>query len=93
VAVLVWEVGLLLTGHCDPAREGITTPLEGLAAGKLSGFPFPIMLTTLMLGAGLGSEFFYSGVPRALAGIGWVLLGYGLWSERGEDSRLLAAAR
>jgi hypothetical protein len=46
-----------------------------------------------MLGAGLGSEFFYSGVPRALAGIGWVLLGYGLWSERGEDARLLAAAR
>jgi len=55
-------------------------------------FPFSIMLTQLMLGAGPGSEFFYSGVPRALAGIGWVLLGYALWSERGEDARLPAAA-
>jgi len=45
-----------------------------------------------MLGAGLGSKFFYSGVPRALAGIGREL-GYALWSERGEDARLPAAAR
>jgi hypothetical protein len=57
-------------------------------------FPFSIILTPLMLGAGLGSEFFYSGVPRALAGIGWVPLGYdALWSERGEGARLPAAAR
>jgi hypothetical protein len=45
-----------------------------------------------MLTAGLESEFFYSSVPRALTGVGWVLLGYALWSETGENTRRPAPA-
>jgi hypothetical protein len=32
-------------------------------------------------------------VPRALTGIGWVLLGYALWSGIGEDIRRSVPAR
>ena len=95
MAVLVWEVGLLLLGTATLRARALPFPWKALPLANFLVFPFPIMLTPLMLGAGLGSEYFYSGVPRALAGIGWVLLGYGLWlwSERGEDARLLAALR
>jgi hypothetical protein len=93
VAVLVWEVGLLLLGIATMRARALPFPRKALPLANFLVFAFSIMLASLMLGAGLGSEFFYSGVSRALAGIGWVLLGYALWSERGEDARLPAAAR
>ena len=93
VAVLVWEVGLLVLGTAALRARALPLPWKALPLANFLVFPFSILLTPLMLGAGFGSEFFYSGVPRALAGIGGVLLGYALWSERGEDARLLAAAR
>jgi len=86
VAVLIWEVGLLLLGVA-------TLRARALPLASFLVFPLSIMLTPLMLVAGLESEFFYSGAPRALSGLGWVLLGYPLWSGVGEGVRRSAPAR
>jgi hypothetical protein len=93
IAVLVWEVGLLLLGIVTLRARALPLPWRALPLAIFSVFPLSIMLTPLMLGAGLESEFFYSGVPRALTGIGWVLLGYALWSGAGEGVRSSTPAR
>jgi hypothetical protein len=93
VATLVWEVGLLLLGIATLRARALPLPWRTLPLAIFLVFPFSIMLTPLMLGAGLESEFFYSGAPRALSGIGWVLLGYALWSGVGEGVRRSAPAR
>jgi hypothetical protein len=93
VAILVWEVGLLLLGIATLRARALPLPWRTLPLAIFSLFPLSIMLTPLMLGAGLESEFFYSGVPRALTGIGWVLLDYALWSGAGEGVRRSTPAR
>jgi hypothetical protein len=93
VAVLVWEVGLRLLGIATLRARALPLPWRKLPLAIFLVFPLSIMLTPLMLGAGLESEFFYSGAPRALSGIGWVLLGYALWSGVGEGVRRSAPAR
>jgi hypothetical protein len=93
IAVLVWEVGLLLLGIATLRARALPLPWRTLPLAIFSVFPLSIILTPLMLGAGLESEFLYSGVPRALTGIGWVLLGYALWSGIGEDIRRSVPAR
>ncbi len=93
IAVLVWEVGLLLLGITTLRARALPLPWRTLPLAIFSVFPLYIILTPLMLGAGLESEFLYSGVPRALTGIGWVLLGYALWSGIGEDIRRSVPAR
>jgi hypothetical protein len=93
VAILVWEVGLLLLGIATLRARTLPLPWRALPLAIFSVFPLSVMLTPLMLGAGLESEFFYSGVPRALTGIGWVLLGYALLSGIGEGVRRSAPAR
>jgi hypothetical protein len=70
IAVLVWEVGLLLLGIANLRARALPLPWRTLPLAIFSVFPLSIMLTPLMLEAGLESEFFYSGVPRALTGIG-----------------------
>ena len=91
VAVLLWEAGLLLLGLATLRARTPPLPWKALPLAIFLIFPLSIAATPLMLGAGLESEFFYSGVPRVLTGIGWVLLGYALWSESGEDARQPAA--
>jgi hypothetical protein len=93
IAILVWEVGLLLVGIATLRAGALPLPWRALPLAIFLVFPFSIMLTPLMLVAGLESEFFYSGMPRILAGIGWILLGYALLSKTGESVRRPAPAR
>jgi len=81
MAILIWEAGLLLLGIATLRASALPFPCRALPLAIFLVFPLSIMLTPLMLTAGLESEFFYSGVPSALTGVGWVLLGYALWSE------------
>ena len=92
MAVLVWEVGLLLLGIATLRASALPLPWRMLPLAIFLVFPLSIASTPLMLTAGLESEFFYSGVPHALTGVGWVLLGYALWSEMGENARSPAPA-
>lgn len=93
IAILVWEVGLLVVGIATLRAGALPLPWRALPLAIFLVFPFSIMLTPLMLVAGLESEFFYSGVPRILTGIGWILLGYALLSKSGESVRRPASAR
>ena len=92
IAVLVWEVGLLLLGIATLRAKALPLPWRALPLAIFLVFPLSIASTPPMLTAGLESEFFYSGIPRALTGVGWALLGYALWSETGENTRHPAPA-
>ena len=92
MAILIWEVGLLLLGVATLRARALPLPWRALPLAIFLVFPLSIASTPLMLTAGLESEFFYSGVPHALTGVGWVLLGYALWSEMGENARSPAPA-
>lgn len=92
MAILIWEVGLLLLGVATLRARALPLPWRALPLAIFLVFPLSITSTPLMLTAGLESEFFYSGVPRALTGVGWMLLGYALWSETGQNARRPAPA-
>ena len=65
VAVLAWEAGLLLLGIATLSARALPLPRQALPLATFLVFPFSIILTPLMLGAGLGSGFFH---PRACRG-------------------------
>jgi hypothetical protein len=92
IAILIWEIGLLILGIATLRAKALPLPWRALPLAIFLVFPLSIAATPPMLAAGLESEFFYSGIPRALTGVGWVLLGYALWSETTENTRHPAPA-